>query len=318
MSNTQKIIELNKKIRAKNIGNKISVILPVVFLIGIFGCCEKNVNQDDTKHDEGLIDSTLRLPERNADARNGSELIQLLAPLNLREREEIIYSEVISGNVPSFLRQLKPISLEIESNGFTWNLRYYVMPEYMALGSDEDYFLIPMTPIVAQDIADSLGLSIVTRKMVDDIWQHADMTIEPIPIPPSPKMVTIPVFAHHNEIIWSQRINKIEQFPLGSLVAGQKKDVVLSNRILDHQNNVVIYGWHQSNGQPIQPLYSGHANWYADYSHGIRFAHEKCLLNGEVRYLSDLLKDTELYHLLSDEDDPMLMTRYPVNKSSYP
>ena len=44
----------------------------------------------------------------------------------------------------------------------------------------------------------------------------------------------------------------------------------------------------------------------------------KCSVNGEERSVSDLLQDPELYHLLSDEDGPMIMTRYPVDKSSYP
>jgi len=33
---------------------------------------------------------------------------------------------------------------------------------------------------------------------------------------------------------------------------------------------VAIYGWHKLDGKPIQPLYTGHVDWYVDYSHGIR------------------------------------------------
>ena len=71
----------------------------------------------------------------------------------------------------------------------------------MAVCSDEDYFLIPMTPILAQEIADALGLIMITRKMVNDIWLQADLQLEPIPIDPSSEMVTIPVFADHNELV---------------------------------------------------------------------------------------------------------------------
>ena len=224
----------------------------------------------------------------------------------------------MSGNIPYFLRQLTPISLDIELNGLSYSLSFYVTPDYMALGSNDDYFIMPMTPIIAQDIANSLGLSLITKKMVDHIWQHSELKLAPTPIPPNPEMITIPVFADHNEIISAQRLDVLDLFPLGSLVAGHKKDVVISNQILENQNKVVIYGWHQSNGQAIQPLYSGHVNWYADYSHGIRFALDKCILNGEVKKLSDILKDPDLYHLLSDEDGPMIMTNYPVDKLSYP
>jgi hypothetical protein len=260
----------------------------------------------------------LNLPARFGNAYSGTELIQLLTPLELKEREKIIYSEILSGNIPHFLRQLTPISLDIELNGHLYSLIFYVMPDYMSLGSNDDYFNIPMTPIVAQDIANALGLSLTTPKMVDHIWQHSELKLSPTPIPPSPKMITIPVFADHNEIINTQRLEALNLFPLGSLVAGHKKDVVISNQILDNQNRVIIYGWHQTNGQVIQPLYSGHVNWYTDYSHGIRFALNKCTLNGEVKKLSDILKDPDLYHLLSDEDGPMIMTNYPIDKLSYP
>ena len=40
--------------------------------------------------------------------------------------------------------------------------------------------------------------------------------------------------------------------------------------------------------------------------------------SGEVKKLSYILKDPNLYHLLSDEDGPMIMTNYSVDKLSYP
>jgi hypothetical protein len=62
------------------------------------------------------------------------------------------------------------------------------------------------------------------------------------------------------------------KFVLGKLVAGNKKDVIISNRIYNDTSNchVVIYGWHKTNGKAIQPLYARHLNSWADYSHGIR------------------------------------------------
>ena len=93
--------------------------------------------------------------------------------------------------------------------------------------------------------------------------------------------------------------------------------MVLSNRISENQDKVMIYGWHRANGQPIQPLYSGHINWYADYSHGTRFSLAEFCVNGQKRNVDGLLKDHQFYYLLSDEDSPMIMTQYPSNKSSY-
>ena len=294
------------------------IIPPFLLLIALSWCCQGNGNSDNSLQEEALFAANLDLPERSVNAYSGTDLVQIFTPLSLREREERIYSEIMSGNIPTFLRQLKSVSVSVETENPTWKLIFYVTADYMAVGNDEDYFLIPMTPILAQEIADALGLIMITRKMVNDIWLQADLQLEPIPIDPSPEMVTIPVFADHNELVWLQRQDKIDPFPLGAMVGGHKKDVVLSNRISENQDKVVIYGWHRTNGQPIQPLYSGHINWYADYSHGIRFALAKCSVNGEERSVSDLLQDSDLYHLLSDEDGPMIITRYPVDKSSYP
>jgi len=283
-----------------------------------WGCANETTPVDDTSDEKSLVDTFLVLPERTGSALNGGELIEALNPLGLREREERILTEILSGNLPDIIRQLVPVSAMKTIGDSTYNITYYVTVEYMLVGSDSDYFLIPMTPILAQELADSLGLSLITRKMVNDIWYAADICLAPSPIPPSSAMVTVPVFADHNLIVGTQRTAVIVSYPLGALVAGYKKDVILSNRIKTNQDKVVIYGWHQLNGQPIQPLYSGHANWYADYSHGLRLVHSECVVNGIKQNISDILSDPELYRLLSDEDGPMSMTRYPIDKSSYP
>ncbi|NQU27453.1 MAG: hypothetical protein HQ528_04120, partial [Candidatus Marinimicrobia bacterium] len=230
-----------------------------------WGCANDTNSADNNFDEESLVDTYLALPERTGSSLSGSELIEVLNPLGLREREERILTEILSGNLPNFIRQLVPVSAMKTIGDSTYNITYYVTVEYILSGSDSDYFLIPMTPILAQELADSLGMSLITRKMVNDIWYAADVCLAPSPIPPSSAMVTVPVFADHNLAVRFQRIAVIGSYPLGALVAGHKKDVVLSNRIKTNQDKVVIYGWHELNGQPIQPLYAGHANWYADY-----------------------------------------------------
>jgi hypothetical protein len=213
---------------------------------------------------------------------------------------------------------LVPVIVTKTKDGLVDTAMFYATCDYLAVGSDDDYFLIPMTPILAQELADSLHMSLPTRKMVNALWKQAELKLKPAPIPPSSAMVTIPVFSDHNTIVHQQRYERIATYPLGSLVAGHKKDVVLSNRIMTNQDKVVIYGWHQLNGQPIQPLYSGHVNWYADYSHGIRLVPEEIFAHDQVFNIRDLLMDSTLYSLISDEDGPMKMPYYPADKSDYP
>ena len=126
-----------------------TIIPPLLFLIALSLCCQGNGNSDNSLQEEALFAANLDLPERSVNAYSGTDLVQILTPLSLREREEIIYSEIMSGNIPSFLRQLKSVSASVGTGNPTWELIFYVTADYMAVGSDEDYFLIPMTPILA-------------------------------------------------------------------------------------------------------------------------------------------------------------------------
>jgi hypothetical protein len=88
------------------------------------------------------------------------------------------------------------------------------------------------------------------------------------------------------------------------LIAGIKKDVVISPKINTTGKNdrVAIYGWHKTNGQAIQPLYTGHVNWYVDYSHGIRLVYQTIWVNGKAMNYKDVLNTPFLKGLLCDED----------------
>ena len=96
------------------------------------------------------------------------------------------------------------------------------------------------------------------------------------------------------------------------MVGGTKKDVVLSNKIIDpsRDHHVTIYGWHQLNGSPIQPVYNGHINTYVDYSHGIRFLNDRLLVDGSEASIRGVLQDPVLYKILSNESGPMYQPTY--------
>ena len=66
-------------------------------------------------------------------------------------------------------------------------------------------------------------------------------------------------------------------------------------------NRVVIYGWHQPDGTPIQPLSKVHVNFYADYSHGVRLVLDEMTLDGQPTTVRSVLADPALHVLLSDE-----------------
>ena len=77
--------------------------------------------------------------------------------------------------------------------------------------------------------------------------------------------------------------------------------MVVTPLLASNPNRVAIYGWHQLNGQPIQPLYLGHVDFYVDYSHGIRLVRQQMLVDGVDVPVTDVLSDPNLHVLLSDE-----------------
>ncbi len=268
-----------------------------------------------------IFSQTLQLPPRATNALSGSNFVALITPMSLTNRENTIYAQFAQGNVPNFLRQLVPISVSFATNGVMHLATYFVTADYLAIGSDADYFLEPMTPILAQKIAALVHCRLPTRKMVNQIWTNAAVKLSPSPIPPSPEMITVPVFAQHNTTVRLQRNQQLAAHPLGALVSGDKKDVIVSNRIYTNFANanitkpVVIYGWHYTNGAPIQPLYNGHGETYADYSHGIRLAQTLLTVDGISKSILQVLRDPNLAGLLSDEGI-IAVANYPMASNS--
>ena len=256
----------------------------------------------------------LKLKKRAANTLNGSEFSKSIrdSSLSLEKREEIIFNEIQSGNIPRFYRKLALVRDTAMIMGQLQTIRYYVLPDFLAIGSDSDYFYCPMRPQLAQKIADLLGCSLPTRKISDRIYHTAKVKMMPQPIPPSKAMITVPVFERHTRMVQQQREQSIRQYSLGSLVAGNKKDVVISNKIFNDrkQLRVVIYGWHKPDGKAIQPLHNGHTTDHVDYSHGIRLIQNKLWINGKKSTLRAILESQSLHPLLSDEG--------VINKAYYP
>ncbi len=254
-----------------------------------------------------LTGAQLNLPPRAPGALTGSQFITLTSRLSLTDRENWIHSQVLAGNIPDFLRNLTPITHRETIGGASHTVTFHVLPDYLAIGSDSDYFLQPMTPLLAQRLCDALGATLPTRKMVNLIWTNAVLKLAPQPIPPSAEMTTVPVFAQHHALVRAQRDQATNTAPLGVLVAGDKKDVILSSRIYTNfarpavTKPVVIYGWHYQSGAPIQPLYNGHEQTYADYSHGARLVQNSATLDGRPDTITNLLADPALAPLLSDD-----------------
>jgi len=217
-----------------------------------------------------------------------------------RDRERAILDEISKGNLPDFLRRLVPVRVRGEvAAGKDLVATIFVTPDYLAIGSDSDFLRIPMNLHTAVTVAERFGFVLPTRKMVDAIYLQSRYHLAPQPLPAGPQMRSTDYYWTHNEMIDDQTHAIGAQ--LGELVSGDKKDVVMSNRLAVHLGRIAIYGWHRGAGQPIQPLSTVHGANYADYSHGIRLVSEWAMIDGKLRPVRDILHDPSTAAILSDE-----------------
>ncbi|NUO49129.1 MAG: hypothetical protein HOV80_09760, partial [Polyangiaceae bacterium] len=175
----------------------------------------------------------------------------------------------------------------------------HVTCDYLAIGSDEDFIRMPMTSAAAQRIAELTGTMLPTKKLVDDIYKQAVAKLPPSYIDGGPTDDWITDFMVHHEKLETRR--KALGFPLGVLTAGNKKDIILCNRLMKSPDHVAIYGWHKNDDEVIQPLSTLHSCRYADYSHGIRLVDQRVMVDGTEHKLEDMLRDPDLAGLVSDE-----------------
>ncbi|HVU57268.1 MAG TPA: hypothetical protein VHD83_19535 [Puia sp.] len=229
----------------------------------------------------------------------GTDFYKTVTSWHWKERDSLAVQLILSGDVPGFLRKFIRIRTSIvdSASGERIDAWYYVAPDYLSIGSDDDWARIPLTPMAAQKIADSLHCFLPTRKMVNDIYEQARVKLEPVPMYAF-RDSSITMWQHHL-IVEGQRKGR------KGLIAGIKKDVVISGKVPRDAkpDRVAIYGWHRLTGIAIQPLYTGHVNWYVDYSHGIRLVYRTIWVNGKAMDYQDVLKSPALRRLLCDEED---------------
>ena len=228
----------------------------------------------------------------------GNDFYHQAFAMKWKERDSFVVKEILAGNIPSFLKKFEKIKVSIidSSTGKTIDAEYFVSPDYLSIGTDDDWARINITPLAAQKIADSFNCFLPTRKMVDDIYNAAKLKLEPVPM--YAFRDSTPTMWHHHLIIEGQREGR------KGLIAGIQKDVVISGKVSrdPKPDRVAIYGWHKLDGKPIQPLYTGHIYWWVDYSQGIRLVYRKIKVGKKWMDYTDVLNDPILKRILCDEE----------------
>jgi hypothetical protein len=259
----------------------------------------------------------LDLPPRPKHALTGSAFLNKIKNLAPAKREKAIVAEILKGNIPNFQRFLYPVERRLTSGPYRGQiLRFWAVPDYLAIGSDRDYVRVPLNLYSVKILARKLDLSLPTAKMVDDIYAQAKVKLKPAPLPAGKAMTGANHILKHHTLVQSQL--KHSNWRPGLLVAGHKKDVVQSRKLVKKPRAIAIYGWHKKNAAPIQPLSTVHSADYADYSHGIRLVSNAVEIGTRTLDLRDVLSQSPTAALLSDEGVIPQPYHISVGRTTFP
>ncbi len=236
-------------------------------------------------------------PAKAPGSRTGSQFAtSILGVPPLQMREDLIFKEFSNGNIPDFMKNFVEISLIVGNN----KVKYFVSPDVLCVGTDEDYIRVPLMPATAQKIADLYHCYLPTPKMAQQIWKAATVKLTPSPNGPpyNEYQQSVEAFMKHEAKVQKQLVG----IPVGKLISGHKKDIVITKELLVRTGNVAIYGWFYPDGRIIQDLNSrDHNKLYKDYSHGTRLIYRTIIINDVAYDMYDALKDNLLASVISSE-----------------
>lgn len=223
-------------------------------------------------------------------------------------RQALAADELIAGHFPT--HQFDWVYLGWtgrDATGAEHEVEIGVAPDYLAVGTDQDFLYAPLGLPQALRVARALDFCLPTPHVVDMIYEAADHQFTPSPLPPTSEMRTPRYWLNAQ-----RRISGLMEQPRTALLAGHKKDVVLTPRLRYAPSQLAIYGWHKAVGEPIQPVSLVHGKHYFDYSHGIRAVAPVVRIDGVEHRYFDVLEDPILAGLLSDEG-PLDVDRLTAN-----
>lgn len=248
----------------------------------------------------------------NQNLKGGSFIYEHIRELSFSEREEYLKDLFFEGNIPKFFFEYREVvTNQKDANGVKRELRFFVSPTYLSVGVDDDYYITPLSPMLAQQIAHKFNSSLPTPKLVDIIYESSDLKLEPFNyIPRGRRNETEDLMYEHSKVIQAQI--KASGGSYDTFVAGVKKDIVISSKLADSTRNrhVTIYGWHRLNAKPIQPVSNVHINTYVDYSHGARFISKELYIDNKLYNYEDVLRDPILSALLNYDSYPLSKVEY--------
>jgi len=252
----------------------------------------------------------LMAPRPTDEAPQGRTFVRDIWSMELGpERERKIEAQLLAGNIPSFLRHLEEVTVnslgQPTKAGEPAALTFWVTPDFLAVGSDDDYVLMPMGLPIALNVAKRYGCVLPTDRMVDAIYSKADRILPPEAreywkLKPNTlahkRQTSICAYWEHDQAVKRNRVAAGARPYM--LVEGHKKTLVADVR---QDDALHLYGWgpkghliEKNNGA------TNHFLSYADYSHGIRLVRNMVRVGDELRPIMEVLTDPDLCSLLTN------------------
>ena len=264
----------------------------------------------------------------------GSEFLAQMKDVRIPMLSKLGLAEMLKGNMPPFLDQRIACHTEAVIDGGYYKLTYYVKPNYLAIGTDADFILWPLSIIDLQNFCDAFVMTaasdptdksskyfIPPKKIVFNNWLASTCKIPPQALGASDQM-TWPVKIGEEQA----RINaamikagcQITDFsrakkayisaPNMANTGGPTKEGVLhftgwygTQQIIPNERKVGEW-----NGQTVYGVQGGddtggHEASYADYSHGCDVVYYDCDVNGMAFEFDQICTHPKLHVLVSDQ-----------------
>lgn len=170
------------------------------------------------------------------------------------QREDFVLNTLINLPKNEVVKTLQPVTV---SGPDATKITYYVMPDYITI----DGMRVPMSGITAQKVADHFGMNLPTPKMVDEIYQNADVKVQAQPLSGSGANINgkqysgsdvvnqgvgfAPFAINYNDKVNKQLADK--GYDGKGIVAGFAKDIVPPIN-----GTLGLYGMYDAKGKPIQ------------------------------------------------------------------
>jgi hypothetical protein len=256
-------------------------------------------------------------------------------PASWQAREKAIFKQIVAGNVPDAItKKLVRIDLSVTTaKGRTITGSVDVMPDYLCVGDDSQYVYMPMDPVTAQRVAFELDMNLPTARICHAIYEAAGKIdkknqLNAIPrdysntgpdrkAPRGRAQTSTAAYVEHSDAI-KQRMSD-RGLRLGELVAGHKKDVVISQGLHSNPLRIAFHGFYDDSGVPFEPCREpnnslpsckqmpahGHGKErnrrFSDYSQGVRLVSDEMIVDGKTWSMRKVLADDELCQLISSE-----------------